>query len=130
MSEGDTRNPKAGLSKISLEWMLQEAKAEGLLTNVGRENEVLGRCDRKQFVAPPDPKAIMHDSLTGAWNVAELVPRMRYDWGLKKSVRRMNLWRNRTLPPGSLVHESAWQRSDCYSKKLPKDVTKYPPDII
>ena len=115
---------ESGLSKIALEWMLSEAKAEGLLVNAARESEVLGRGGSKKYVATPDPKAMAHESLKGAWNLAELIPKKHYDWAKDKWGRRMNLWRRRTMPPGALVHESAWMRSGGYEERLPGDAVR------
>jgi uncharacterized protein (DUF2235 family) len=115
---------QSGLSKIALEWMLQEAKAQGLLVNAKREQEVLGRGGSRKYTAVPDPNAPAHESLKGWWNLAELIPKRHYDWAKDRWERRMNLWRRRTIPPGSLVHESAWQRGGDYASRLPKDVVK------
>lgn len=121
---GGYSEAESGLSKIALEWMLEEAKADGLLTNLGREAEVLGRGGSKRFAAQPDPNATLHESLKGAWNIAELIPKQHYEWAKSKSARRMNLWRRRTMPAGALVHSSAWERRGDYYKRLPKDAVK------
>jgi hypothetical protein len=121
---GGYSEAESGLSKIALEGMLEEAKADGLLTNLGREAEVLGRGGSKRFAAQPDPNATLHESLKGAWNIAELIPKQHYDWTKSKSTRRMNLWRRRTIPAGGLVHSSAWERRGDYYKRLPKDAVK------
>jgi hypothetical protein len=104
--------------------MLEEAKAEGLLVNPWREREVLGRSESKRYVAKPDPDATLHESLTGAWNIAEVIPKKHYDWAKDKWGRRMNWWRRRTMPPGSLVHEAAWVRSGGYKDRLPADAVR------
>jgi uncharacterized protein (DUF2235 family) len=115
---------ESGLSKIALEWMLNEAKAEGLLVDGGREQEVLGRGGSKKYVATPDPNGPAHESLKGAWNLAEVVWKKHYNWSKDKWGRRMNLWRRRTLPAGSLVHASAWLRAGNYATRLPSDAMK------
>lgn len=121
---GGYAEAESGLSKIAMEWMLKEAKMEGLLTDPARESEVLGRGGSKRFVAPPDPNATLHESLRGAWNIAELIPKKHYDWSKEKWGHRMNLWRRRTLPPGALVHEAAWERYGGYHERLPQDAVK------
>ena len=113
---------ESGLSKVALEWMLAEAKLSGLLVDSAKEAAILGRTDTKYV--KPNPQAAAHESLTGAWNLAEIVLRKRYDWKTGKEVRRMNLWRRRTIPPGSLVHESAYQRGSNYKEKLPSDAVR------
>jgi len=36
----------------------------------------------------------------------------------------MNLYRRRTIPPGALVHASAWERGDAYRRRIPGDATR------
>jgi uncharacterized protein (DUF2235 family) len=115
---------ESALSKIPLGWMLEEARSAGLLTDPAREDLVLGRAGRG-YVAP-DPKADMHESLTWPWYPAEFVLKRHYDWDKKKEGRRMNLFRRRSIPPGSLIHRSAYERGDDYAKRLPPDGIPYP----
>jgi uncharacterized protein (DUF2235 family) len=114
---------ESGLSKFALDWMIQEAKKGGLNVNRGREDEVLGKHQSGEYV-PSDPNAQIHESLTGAWNIAEFVLKEHYDWTTGKSKRRMNFYRRRTLPPNSLVHESVFLRGGGYSNRLPGDVVR------
>ena len=110
---------ESSLSKFPLNWMMQEAKANGLRIDGTREAEVLGRMGGK-YVAP-DPNGMAHESLTGLWNLAEFVPKRHYDYATGKSSYRMNLYRRRALPPKSLVHESVFKRSGNYSARIPPD---------
>src|SRR5437667_4473075 len=100
--------------------MLVEALAAGLLVDPAKQAEVLGKTSSPRFV-PPDPNAVVHESLTGAWNLAEFVFKKHYNWNTGKDVRRMNLYKGRTLPPRALVHESAFQRGGGYRDRLPAD---------
>jgi uncharacterized protein (DUF2235 family) len=118
---GGYQEAESGLSKIALEWILEEAKAEGLIVNSVRESEVLGRGAHKKYLAPPNPDAIIHESLTGAWNIAEVIPKKHYDFEKDSWGRRMNLWRRRTIPRGALVHEAAFVRRGGYKDRLPSD---------
>lgn len=117
---------ESGLSKITLEWMLQEAKAKGLEVDALKEDEVLGRTDGGRYVGP-DPNGVAHESLRGAWNLAEFIPKKHYDWATGQSSRRANLYRRRTLPPNSLVHDSVFRRGDDYSSRLPAGVVRCGP---
>jgi len=117
---GGYREAKSGLSKYALEWMLEEAKAAGLLTIQEKELEVLGRGESTEYVAA-SPDAPMHESLSGAWKVAEFIPKRHWNWQKNKWERRMNLFRRRTIPSESWVHESAYLRSGDYAKRLPDD---------
>jgi uncharacterized protein (DUF2235 family) len=110
---------ESGLAKLALQWMLLEAHNAGLLTDQSREDVVLGRTGTA-YVAP-NPKADAHDSLTWHWWPAEFVYKRHYDWDKKKEGRRMNLFRRRTVPPGSLIHQSAYERGDEYKARLPAD---------
>ena len=109
---------ESGLAKLALCWMLQEAKAAGLLVNPAKEQEVLGSTASGKH-APPDPNATIHESLRGFWHLAEFIWKKHYDWRTGREGRRMNLYRRRTIPPGSLVHDSVFQRKDNYSARLP-----------
>jgi len=113
---------ESGLSKIALDWMLQEAKAYGLLVNTAKEQEVLGRTQGTAYCAL-DPNGTAHESLKGAWVLAEFIWKKHYNWKKKKWEHRQNLFRRRTIPPKSLVHESAFLRGGDYAKRLPPDAT-------
>jgi len=114
---GGYREAESGLAKVALDWMLQEAKAAGLLVDQNKEKEVLGVSGTGDFVEP-NPKAEAHKSLTGWWNIAEFIPKRHYNWKKKKETHRMNLYRKRTIPPGSLIHDSVLQRGG-YESRLP-----------
>lgn len=112
---------ESGLSKIALEWMLCEARSKGLLLDEERVAIVLGKHGRGYV--PPDPGADMHESLRGAWRLAEFIPKRHYDWKARRWKHRMNLFRRRTIPPNSLVHDSAFGRSE-YQNRLPADAIR------
>jgi uncharacterized protein (DUF2235 family) len=113
----------SGLSKIALEWMLEEAKAAGLCVDPGREAEVLGRIPGGRY-DPPDPDAPMHESLKGAWKFAELIQKPHYDYNTGATESRANRGRRRTIPSGALIHESVFRRANgAYAESIaiPKD---------
>lgn len=120
---GGYRESESGLSKIALEWMLREAKPAGLLVDAKKMEEVLGHTPNSQHV-PPDANAMIHESLAGAWNLAEFVWRKRYDWKTGKEKRRMNLYQRRFIPSQALVHESAFLRDGNYKDRLPLDAVR------
>lgn len=109
---------ESGLSKYPLEWMLEEGKAAGLIVDSAKEAEVLGRTASDKYV-PASPDAPRHESLTGWWNIAEFIPKRHWNWKKKKWQRRMNLYRRRTIPPGSLIHDAAYLQGAEYQKRLP-----------
>jgi uncharacterized protein (DUF2235 family) len=115
---------ESGLSKIALEWMLKEAATAGLIIESAKVDQVLGRAGPPY--APPDPNAKMHESLTAGWRPAELIPKRHFNWQKKLWERRMNLGRRRTIPPGSLVHQSAFNRGGGYNTRIPADAIPVP----
>jgi uncharacterized protein (DUF2235 family) len=99
---------KSGLSKIALAWMLGEAKAAGLQVDPDREKKVLG-LSGGGFV-PENADGDAHESLAGAWKVAEWIRKPHYDAATGKTEMRANRGRRRTIPAGSMVHESVRRR--------------------
>jgi uncharacterized protein (DUF2235 family) len=120
---GGYAESESGLSKLALEWMLAEAMPAGLLVDTLKQKEILGKTPDTKHV-PPDPNATLHESLSGAWNLAEFVLRKRYDWKTGMEKRRMNFYRRRFIPPGALVHESAFLREGKYKDRLPADAVR------
>ncbi len=116
---GGHPEPESGLAKLALEWMIAEAKLADLLVDDAKVDIVLGRTSAK--FAKPDCDAELHESLKGFWRIAEFIPKKHYDFATKKTSRRANRFRRRTIPPGSLVHESAFLRKDNYRACLPPD---------
>jgi uncharacterized protein (DUF2235 family) len=115
---------QSGLSKLALEWMLREAIEKGLIVDTLKMNLVLGEAGGEYV--KPDARADAHESLKGAWWLAELLLKRHYNWKKKQWERRANLGRRRTIPPNSLVHESAFERGAEYQKRLPTDAIREP----
>jgi len=68
----------AGLAKIPLLWMLREAQAQGLAVNpdrVARYVTATAPPEAGAAYAKPDPLGPLHDALTGASHLFELLPR-------------------------------------------------------
>jgi uncharacterized protein (DUF2235 family) len=114
---------ESGLSKVALEWMLTEAVAAGLIVNEAKAADVLGRAPGSHSVQP-GANADPHESLTWKWYIGEFVPKRHYDFVKKTTGFRANLFRRRTIPEGSLVHESAFERAGGYADRLPKAVQR------
>lgn len=114
---------ESGLSKHALDWMLQEAKAAGLLVLKEKEEEVLGVAGKGGYVRP-DAQAEAHKSLKGFWHLAEFIWKRHYNWKTHREERRMNLYRRRTIPPQSLVHDSAFERRGDYKRRIPADAIR------
>ncbi len=107
---GSYKENTSGLSKITLEWMLIEAKKAGLRIEDAKARVVLGKTspdptvDGLPIFAAPDARAKLHDSLHGLWWLLELLPQEEPRLHGKR-------WyiphgRMRTIPPGSRIHQS------------------------
>ena len=115
---GGYAEKESGLSKIALEWMLEEARTAGLHVDQGRQDEIMGRQPGSTY-APPDPDACIHESLQGYWKLAEWVRRPHYDWKTGQTTKRRNRGRRRTIPTGALLHQSVFARqSGEYARQL------------
>ena len=112
-----------GLSKYALEWMIEEARTAGLLVDPQKQAEVLGLTGSGKYV-PAKADAPMHDSLTGAWHVAEFIPKRHWNWKNSRWQHRMNLYRRRTIPSRSLIHDAAYVQGQEYQKRLPADAIR------
>lgn len=75
---GGWPEPKSGLAKIALLWMIDEAKAHGLMFNTQMVNHLVKGHKRKgarhEYV-PPDPAADVNDSMNWAWRILEWLPK-------------------------------------------------------
>jgi hypothetical protein len=118
---GSYPSAEAGLSQITLEWMLCGAVKLGLLVDAQRAQMVLGRFPPPPPVAP-DPAQCIHKSLKGAWWLLEFVPRRVYDWTTKKRRWTVPLGSSRTIPAGSIVHESVVRKMEVDATYRPKNL--------
>jgi|SRR5215472_9173721 len=108
---GSYAQSESQLSQIALQWMLCEAELAGLLVDQGRKAAVLG--GNPPNVSPDPTTKYQHESLRGAWWIAEIWPKMVHTQtaqGTWANSIRFNLGRRRWIPAGSLVHESVEQR--------------------
>ena len=113
----------AGLSKYALEWMIEEAKEAGLLVDPNKQGDVLGLTGNGKYV-PAKPNAPRHESLKGWWNIAEFIPKHHWNWKTSQWEHRMNLYRRRTIPPASLVHDAAYLQEPDYQQRIPSDAIR------
>lgn len=110
---------QSGLSKITLQWMLREAKQAGLLVDPRMEALILQGIPIKdnpisdnQVFVRPDLKATLHPSLRWLWWLLELFPKQyqtREDGHWVKKWR-IPLGQRRVIPDGSCLHISVDQR--------------------
>jgi uncharacterized protein (DUF2235 family) len=71
---GGYAEAEAGLSKITLRWMMRAAQKAGLRFNAERVQEVLPAVDTPQESAP-NALGTKHESLAGPWWLAEYIPK-------------------------------------------------------
>ncbi len=102
---GSYPDRESGLSNIALEWMLNEAEAAGLLVDHEAKEKLFSAC-------PPDPHALMHESLVGWWWIPEYLPKpyiVREGDHYKKKLR-VYAGRRRLIPEGAYLHKSVIER--------------------
>jgi uncharacterized protein (DUF2235 family) len=107
---GSYPEAESGLSKVALEWMIEEAVQAGLLVDATKIARTLGRAPGS-FV-PPDPDAKIHNSLRSFWLLLELFPRRFYDNSVTPPVWRWRvpLAERRRMPEEALIHNSVLVR--------------------
>jgi len=112
---GSYSERESGLSKLPLEWMISEACQFGLRLNPRQAQVILGH-KAAPIGAPwyvlPDPTAKLHKSLHGAWWGLELLPHKDFRKSEGFSTWRIPLGARRTIPDGSLIHESVLERME------------------
>jgi uncharacterized protein (DUF2235 family) len=121
---------ESGLSKITLEWMLREAKLAGLRIHDGEAKRVLGVAPPAPFLRP-DPTDGQHESLRGPWWALEFLPHYKYD---KSKGRPHWIWpplgEHRHLPIDSLTNQNLAVLHESVFDRL-KNVPKYrPPNLL
>lgn len=138
---GSYLQPESGLSDITLRWMLKEVglvrgadgeypEQPGILLNQDRLDMVLGimpsSTDEPDLLYLPPVCSKLHNSLTFAWWLLELIPHIYYNQDDGAEQRRVPLGiRLRKLPAGSLVHESVAKRMDTAAfQYTPKNLSR------
>ena len=105
---GGYKRPEQGLAQVALEWMLREAAAAGLRLDPEKVQRVL-----HEKYPEPNASADQHWSLTWAWWVLELVPKLGrspgkdHRWHLSVV---FNCFRRRKIPRGATMHRSVKER--------------------
>ena len=109
---GGYAEAESGLSKLALEWMLDEAEQHGLLLDPVKRQQLL------ETGARPDPHGPIHKSLTGLWHAAEYLPKRQFNFTTGREQWRANRNRRRTLPDHALIHWSVYERGPAYLATL------------
>jgi hypothetical protein len=117
--EGDPRdgsaNNRSALSKITLQWMVEEAKKFNLQVDDSNYQKQL----QGKFPAPfqPNAGAVANESLRWFWWIVEFLP-MNYTLR-HNSFRLPSVGRRRKIPVGSIVHQSVIDRVTAGNYKPP-----------
>jgi len=99
---------ESGLAKISLKWMIEEARNSGLQINQ-QEYEFTVLAEGADRYSSPNPLAELHNSLVGMWRLLQYVPRIMWDVDKKKKVLKFPN-RIREIPNQAILHESVLER--------------------
>ena len=116
---------ESGLSKLAFEWMVVEARACGLRINAGEGPKGYGY--QLSLGQPPDPGAMLHRSLVGAWRAMEVLPIRVFSTADEKYHWRSNLGKPRNMAisrneDGVFVHESVLKRMDSVPSYRPPNL--------
>jgi uncharacterized protein (DUF2235 family) len=116
---GSYRQVESALPNKTLRWMLDEAKAHGLLVEPDRERMIFGLPPVSEhpkvyaaaglYPTPPEP-GIVHHSLEKAWWLLEVLPHRYYVMDCDEEKWRIPFGASRTLPSGAVVHPSVVER--------------------
>lgn len=117
---GSAPEEQAGLSKLTLQWMLEELCDAGgeceLELRKGRYRALVqgeGSSRSKQPYCAPDYRAPSHDSMVSAWPVLEYFPKrshLRSWFAAGKFPYYLPKSEPRVIPPDAKIHPSAVQR--------------------
>jgi len=130
---GSYPEPESGLAKLTLQWMLREAQAHGLLVDQKRSEEILLGTG-KEGEAKPDPGAMQHDELQRlGWRIVEHLPRRYIDMRAEPPGATwtwspiFGFYRPRFIAEKSCLHESVFRRKsvkpDYQPPNLPQGFT-------
>ena len=112
---------QAGLSQITLQWMLCEAVSLGLLVDPHRAASVLGRIPPPPPVAP-NPAQRIHVSLRRFWWLLEVLPHRYYNPTTAQKYWTIPLGASRMIPQGSVFHQSVVDKIQLDPTYRPKNL--------
>ena len=118
---GSYAESESGLSKITLEWMMNEAMNCGLKFDSNKAQAMLGSPITSGRV-PPDPGGQLHNSLTAPWWIAEFLPHKYYDQQTQGPKWRIPVGARREIPPNSVLHQSVLDKLNLHKGYEPKNL--------
>lgn len=119
-----------GLSKISFQWMMEEAGLAGMQIDKAKLEGMLPPADHTPPAAPANPLAMQHDELLKLmWKVAQWVPRKQ--WRVNEKTHQWEEYWNfsprhapRPISEGSRVHRTVFERMAKNKNYMPPNVPK------
>lgn len=114
---GGDPESEGGLWRVAFGWMLDEARAAGLVVDDGRLERVLSRSPASPTPWDDPP----HDSLKGAWWLAEYFPKLVWNPETKTRSPEIGRGRYRTIRAGDVLHKATLQRI--------RDIEYAPPNL-
>lgn len=116
---------QSALSKLTFEWMMVEARNCGFKIDMGESPDSYAK--ELAHGQSPDPCGMQHESLQGAWWLAEVIPTGHFSVADEKYHWRMNLGSPRNIAigralPGLLIHESVLNRMDMVPGYRPRNL--------
>ena len=122
---------ESGLSKFPLIWMLAQAKDAGLQVNQTLIDHFawgMPLPPPAHAYVPPSSTAPLHNSLTGAWEILEWIPKSDKwkEWPERKSFLGFYLpmGEPRPIPEGALIHASVVERMEKVPSYRPINLPK------
>ena len=120
---GSYSEGESGLSKITLEWMMNEAMNCGLKFDVNKAQEMLGTPVTSGRM-PPDSGGQLHNSLTAPWWIAELLPHKYYDQQTKRPKWRIPFGAKREIPQNSVLHQTVLDKLNSHNGYEPENLVE------
>jgi uncharacterized protein (DUF2235 family) len=118
---GGYSETESGLSKIALEWMLDEAAKHGLIVNGAARAETIPAQDCEDYVAP-NAAGPIHKSLKGPWWIAEYTPKRYYSHRSNRHVIKIPGGESRHIPAGARIHRSVLDRQAAIAAYRPRNL--------
>ena len=131
---GGYADSESAAARVPLRWMVDEARAHGVLFKQDRiDRLVLRKSDGRsgEDGAAPDSEGPLHDSMNWAWRTLEWLPKKvkRREWMKRSSFLGVYLPRSepRSLPENAVIDPSVWKRRKGRSGYAPVNLQDHAP---
>ena len=120
---GSYSEGESGLSKITLEWMMNEAINCGLKFDSNKAQVMLGTPSTSGRM-PPNPAGPLHNSLTAPWWIAEILPHKYYNEQTKGPKWRIPSGARREIPQNSVLHQTVLDKLNLRNGYEPENLVE------